>query len=124
MTHGGLATDHVWGTLSQQEQGGIVVIIDMLLSVVTVITNLVTISAIREQEHMNMFHILLANLTISNLVSSVLVTMHCNANFEDPVIPQQIENWKTFIIYMKLDWSRRCQAKIFFGIGGGLVKLG
>ena len=50
-----------------------VVITEMLLSVVTVITNLVTISAIREQDNMNMFHILLANLTISNLVSSVLV---------------------------------------------------
>ena len=85
MTHGpGVhTTDHVWGldtTLSQQEQGGMVVITDMLLSVVTVITNLVTISAIREQETMTMIHILLANLIISNLVSSVLVTLRqlCN----------------------------------------------
>ena len=40
-------TDHVWPPLSQQEQGGVVVITDMLLSVVTVITNLVTITAIQ-----------------------------------------------------------------------------
>ena len=60
---------------THQEQGGVVVITDMLLSVASVITNLVAISAIREQDSINMFHILLANLTVSNLVSSVLVKL-------------------------------------------------
>ena len=69
-----------WPPLSQQEQGGVVVITDMLLSVVTVITNLVTISAIREQDTMTMVHILLANLTISNLISSVLVNIANSEN--------------------------------------------
>ena len=57
-----------------QEQGGLVVILDMSISVLSVIMNLVAISAIREKESMNMFHILLANLCISNLISSVLVS--------------------------------------------------
>ena len=50
------------------------VILDMFLAVISVIMNLVVISAIRERPKMNMIHILLANLCMSNLVSSVLVS--------------------------------------------------
>ena len=59
---------------SPHERGGLVVIVDMFLAVISVVMNLIVISAIRERPKMGMVHILLANLCMSNLVSSVLVS--------------------------------------------------
>ena len=51
-----------------------VVVVDMFLSVLSVILNLVTVSAIRERGQLTMWSVLLAHLCLSNLVSSVLVS--------------------------------------------------
>ena len=61
--------------MTPHERGGLVVILDMGLAILSIIMNLVVISGIREREKMNMYHILLANLCISNLISAVLVTI-------------------------------------------------
>ena len=57
-----------------QDRGGVVVVVDMFLSVLSVILNLVTVSAIRERGQLTMWSVLLAHLCLSNLVSSVLVS--------------------------------------------------
>ena len=59
---------------SPHERGGLVVIVDMFLAIISVVMNLIVISAIRERPKMGMVHILLANLCVSNLISSVLVS--------------------------------------------------
>ena len=61
-------------SITPQDQGGIVVIIDMFLSIFSVIMNLVVISAIRDKDNINMYQILIANLCISNLICCVLVS--------------------------------------------------
>ena len=67
------ATSTYLEDLTPHEKGGLVVILDMSLTILSIIMNLVVISGIREREKMNMYHILLANLCISNLISAVLV---------------------------------------------------
>ena len=66
-------------TPSHQMQGGVVVMVDMILGLLSVVTNIVVITAIRrettERDNWNMFKLILIHLCISNLVSAVLVTL-------------------------------------------------
>ena len=60
--------------MDRLSQGGMVVVSDMLLAVSSVVVNLMVITAIKEKESgVNLHHLLLANLCLSNLVSAVLV---------------------------------------------------
>ena len=71
---------------SPHERGGLVVIVDMFLAIISVVMNLIVISAIRERPKMGMVHILLANLCVSNLISSVLVSFRWLQPFRWPTL--------------------------------------
>ena len=60
--------DHLGG-------GAVVVVFDMSLSLISVVANLIVITAIKENESLlgNTFNVLLANLCFSNLVAAVFV---------------------------------------------------
>ena len=64
-------------SLTGQTQGGVVVLVDMVLGLLSVVINLVVITAIRRQatdrDNLNMFNLILIHLCVSNLVSAVLV---------------------------------------------------
>ena len=64
-------------SLTGQAQGGVVVLVDMVLGLLSVVINLVVITAIRRQatdrDNLNMFNLILIHLCVSNLVSAVLV---------------------------------------------------
>ena len=60
---------------SQKNQGALVVLLDMSLAIVSVVFNLIVITALRERENMlgMTFNLVLINLCSSNLLSSVMV---------------------------------------------------
>ena len=61
--------------LSAMERGGLVVVTDMSLAVVSVVLNLVVVTAIKEKETtIGIVNVLLANLCLSNLTRCNLVS--------------------------------------------------
>ena len=60
--------------LEPQERGGLVLIIDMGLAVISVVLNLIVITAIKENQAVpGVLNLVLGNLCLSNLTSAVLV---------------------------------------------------
>ena len=61
--------------LSHTEEGALVVVLDMSLAILSVVSNIVIITAIRDQEELlcSTSSLILANLSASNLISAVLV---------------------------------------------------
>ena len=65
----------LFGLLDPLERGAMVVILDMSLAVISVVMNLVVLTAIKEKEGavVGVVNLVLANLCISNLAGAALV---------------------------------------------------